>query len=596
MTQGQKAWSQRWQLLPMLLLPVVLNACGSAVAVRSNDASPEPMLAVSADAPFCIAVSDGVEAMPPDSVADSLAPVMASYLSAPSHPAIHSRARVARVPIMMYHDILAQKEVFFDLTPEEFEEDLQLIRDNGLTPISIDQLVTHLRTGLPLPEKPILLTFDDGYAGHYTYVYPLLKEYGYPGLFSIYTSKVGQNFGRSSLTWEEVRTIAQDPLMTVASHSVTHPSDLTDFDGDLRQEIVESKQILEAELGIPIDHFVYPVGKYDDDVKRMVQEAGYISALTMDDEVNKMVGESADLFTLERIGQSQLEDIISQAYGGPPLPTGDATFNFSTPVTQQIVTFDETELVLISGGQPKTIHADSRYQVPEIIQGTEAIAAVDGGFFSLRYLDSNTMIGPVMGRNTGSFLPGNASENRLLAGRPLVLLSETEVRFVPFAPEQHGTFEGVQAEMEGVTDVFVAAAWLVRDGVGRSPADFGTLFDYDANRHRAFWGVNHAGQPVIGVTRSRIDSVSLGQMLAQAGLYEAVMLDSGASTSLAYEGESLVYYTPRPVPHVVALYPPVETSPQDTLTTAVTPEPSCVEPMQSEWIGEWLRWANRITR
>jgi hypothetical protein len=292
-----------------------------------------------------------------------------------------------------------------------------------------------------------------------------------------------------------------------------------------------------------------------------------------------------------------LEDIISQAYGGPPLPTGDTPFNFSTPITQQIVTFDETELVLISGGQPKTIHADSRYQVPEILQGTEAIAAVDGGFFSLKYLDSNTMIGPVMGRNTGSFLPGNTSENRLLVGRPLVLLSETAVRFVPFDPDQHSTLEGVQAVMPGVTDVFVAAAWLVRDGVGRSPADFGTLFDYDANRHRAFWGINHAGQPVIGVTRSRIDSVSLGRMLAQAGMYEAVMLDSGASTSLAYEGESLVYYTPRPVPHVVALYPPVETSPQDTMTIAVTPEESsCIEPMQSKWIGEWLRWANRITR
>ncbi|MBE9102538.1 polysaccharide deacetylase family protein [Vacuolonema iberomarrocanum] len=600
MTQVQQAGNRRWHLLPTLLLPVVLSACGSAVAVRSHDPLSESVPEAVVDAPFCIAVSDGIEAMPPDAVAEQLAPLMASYLSAPPHPAIHGRARVARVPIIMYHDILAQKEVFFDLTPEEFEADLQLIRDNGLTPISLDQLVLHLRTGMPLPEKPILLTFDDGYAGHYTYVFPLLKEYGYPGLFSIYTSKVGENFGRSSLSWDELREMAQDPLITIASHSVTHPSDLTEFDGDLRQEVFESKQILEAELEISIDHFVYPVGHYDDEVKRMVQEAGYTSALTMDDDVNKMAGESADLFTLERIGQSQLEDIIPQAYEGPPLPTGETAFNFTTPITKQITTFGETELVLISGGQPKTIHADSRYQVPEIIRDTEAIAAVDGGFFSLKYLDSNTMIGPVMGRNTGSFVPGNASENRLLAGRPLVLLSETEVRFVSFDPARHGTLEGVQAEMPDLTDVFVSAAWLVKDGVGRSPADFGTLFDYDANRHRAFWGINQAGQPVIGVTRSRIDSVSLGQMLAQAGMHEAVMLDSGASTSLAYEGESLVYYTPRPVPHVVALYPPVESSPsaQDTMTSAVASSeaPSCVEPIQSKWVGEWLRWANRIAR
>jgi hypothetical protein len=311
-----------------------------------------------------------------------------------------------------------------------------------------------------------------------------------------------------------------------------------------------------------------------------------------------MAGESADLLTLERIGQSQLEQVIEQAYGGPPLPTGEQSFTFSTPITKQVVNFDETELVLISGGKPQTIHADSRYQVPEIIADTEAIAAVDGGFFSLKYLDSNTMIGPVMGRNTGEFVPGNASENPKLTGRPLVLLNDQAVRFVPFDPARHNTLEGVQAEMPEVTDAFVAAAWLVQDGVGRSPADFRSLFDYDANRHRAFWGINQAGQPVIGVTRSRIDSVSLGQMLAQAGLREAVMLDSGASTSLAYEGESLVYYTPRPVPHVVALYPPVAPPPSPLEAAAVEPptEQPCVEPMQASVVGEWLRWANRITK
>jgi len=601
MIQVQTEWSWRQRLFPILFLPLVLSGCSSAIAVRSQDSSVNAtdvaaVESAAVDVPLCMAVSDGAEAIPPESLSESLAPLMASYLSAPPHPQIHSRARVAQVPIIMYHDILAQKEVFFDLTPEEFEADLQLIRDSGLTPISLDQLITHLRTGLPLPEKPILLTFDDGYAGHYTYVYPLLKQYGYPGLFSIYTSKVGQNFGRSSLTWEELREMAQDPLVTIASHSVSHPSDLTAFDGDLHQEVAESKQILEAELNIPIDHFVYPVGKYNDEVKRMVQEAGYVSALTMDDKVNKMAGESADLFTIERVGQSQLEQVIQQAYGGPPLPTGDNAFSFSTPISKQIVTFDETELVLITGGQPKTLHADSRYQVPEIIAGTEAIAAVDGGFFSLKYLDSNTMIGPVMGRNTGTFIPGNNSENRLLSGRPLVLLSDTEVRFVPFDAARHNTLAGVQAEMPQVTDVFVAAAWLVKDGVGRSPADFGSLFDYDANRHRAFWGINHAGQPVIGITRSRIGSVPLGQMLARAGLQEAVMLDSGASTSLSYQGESLVYYTPRPVPHVVALYPPAAPPPPLAVTVPASAEQPCTEPMRSRLIGEWLRWANQIAK
>jgi exopolysaccharide biosynthesis protein len=96
----------------------------------------------------------------------------------------------------------------------------------------------------------------------------------------------------------------------------------------------------------------------------------------------------------------------------------------------------------------------------------------------------------------------------------------------------------------------------VKDGIGQSRQTFGTLFGFDAQRHRAFWGINQAGQPTIGVTKQPIDAVALGSLLVKAGLHEAVMLDSGASTSLVYKGESLVGYVPRPVPHVVALLPP----------------------------------------
>lgn len=543
----------------------------------------------------------------PEPVREAIAPLMASYLSAPEHPTIHGQGRLSRIPILMYHDILPEKEVFFDVTPDEFEAVLQEIERQGITPISLDQLVLHLQTGMPLPEKPILLSFDDGYAGHYEHVFPLLQEYGYPGVFGIYPSKVGKNFGRSSLTWEQLREMAHDPLITIASHSLNHPNDLRELDDtELQDEVVESKQILEAELGIPIHHFVYPVGHYDERVKAAVQEAGYVSALTMDDDVNKLVGESEDLLSLERIGQSQWEMALEMADGGPTLNLEGTGFNFMQPVEKVVRQFDDTELVLISGGEPRTIHADSRYQVPEIIADTEAIAAVDGGFFSLKYLDSNVMIGPVLSQSTGEFVPGNPSENPLLNGRPLVLIGDSRVEFVPFDADRHNTLAGIQAEMPDVTDAFVGAAWLVKDGEGRSRYSFGNLFDFDANRHRAFWGIDFAGRPVVGVSRSRIDSIRLGQMLAQAGLREAVMLDSGASTSLAYEGESLVRYIPRPVPHVVALFPPLEPAAIHS-TVARTPQLSAVSstPIKStdtasvecvaalpDFLQGWQRWGN----
>ncbi|MCY7274521.1 MAG: hypothetical protein LH702_12495, partial [Phormidesmis sp. CAN_BIN44] len=93
---------------------------------------------------------------------EAIAPVWKDAIAAPPFPQIHGRARLAKVPVMMYHDIIAEKQVFFDVTPTEFEAALQLIQKNGLTPISLDQLVEHLKTGIPLPKKPIVLTFDDG--------------------------------------------------------------------------------------------------------------------------------------------------------------------------------------------------------------------------------------------------------------------------------------------------------------------------------------------------------------------------------------------------------------------------------------------------
>jgi peptidoglycan/xylan/chitin deacetylase (PgdA/CDA1 family) len=485
-----------------------------------------------------------------------VAPQILAYLNPAPFPEIHARARQAKVPVMMYHDILPTKEVFFDVTPEEFEAHLQLIQKKGITPISMDQLVTHLRTGAPLPEKPMLLTFDDGYLGHYTYVYPLIKKYNYPALFSVYTKKLETPIGRPGITWEQLKEMAADPLVTIASHSVNHKvmSGLT-ID-QLQLETVEAKQILETQLGIPIHYFTYPEGKYDTLALEAVQAAGYTAALTMDDLDERLAGKSESLLAIGRIGQSRLAEMVDVAAAGAPPPALSFGFDFSAPIQKLETTIDNTPFIFLSGGKPITIHYKTRTQLPEMLKGSPAIAAVDGGFFNLEFLDSNVMIGPVLSRSHGRFIPGNPGEIPLIDRRPLVLISDSSVRFVPFDHTKHNTLEGIQAEMSDVTDAFVGAGFLVEGGQPQPAERFGKLFDFNAARHRAFWGINQAGQPQIGVSVEPIGSVDLGIALAKAGYRDAVMLDSGASTSLAYKGESLVGYEPRPVPHAVALVPP----------------------------------------
>jgi peptidoglycan/xylan/chitin deacetylase (PgdA/CDA1 family) len=450
---------------------------------------------------------------------------------------------------------------------------MALIKEKGLTPISMDQLVLHLRTGASLPPKPILLTFDDNYEGQYKYAFPLLKKYNYPAVWSVHTRYVGVKDANPKAGWAELKEMRESGLITIASHTVNHQNLVTTplSDAEILKELRDSKEVLEKELGIEVKYFTYPEGDNDARVRKLVQEAGYTAALamTLDAELETTANKSADLMSLMRFGQSRFEYAIEQADSGTPLPnfnpfaeakiSSTKKSDFTTPVELKRVTVGNMPLVLVYGGKPVTIHADTRGQVADIMKTTPAIAAVDGGFHSLEFLDSNAMIGPVLSQNSsrkGEFIIGNKGENPLLNGRPLVLISPTEVKFVPFDAKVHVSLESLQAELPDVTDAFVAAGWLVRDGKAQPAESFGKLYGFDAHRDRAFWGLDKSGRPVIGVTMEMIDSVGLGKILEEAGLHDVVMLDSGASTALAYRGESVMSYEPRPVPHVVALYAP----------------------------------------
>ncbi|MEX0271065.1 polysaccharide deacetylase family protein [Leptolyngbyaceae cyanobacterium UHCC 1019] len=489
-------------------------------------------------------------------IVGQIAPQVMAYLSPSPFPEINSLAREAKVPVMMYHDILPEKLVFFDVTPQEFEQHLQLIKQKGLTPISMDQLVVHLRTGSPLPAKPILLSFDDGYKGHYDYVYPLLKKYNYPALFSIYTVKVGKQMGRSSLNWEQLREMVKDPLITIASHSVNHTVMEGLTPAQLLLETQESKRILEAELGRSIRYFTYPEGKFDKAALESVQAAGYTAALTMNDADEQLAGQSQSLLAIGRIGQSRIQEMVDIAWGGSPMPSISTGFNFTSPVQRFDRTINQTPFIFIAGGKPVTIHYNTRGQIPQIIANTPVIAAVDGTFFSLEMLESNEMLGPIYSQSHGQFIPGKRGEIPFLENRPLVLIGTEAVQFIPFNFKKHNTLAAIQAEMPTVTDAFVAAGWLVENGKPQPIERFGRLYSVNELRHRAFWGINQQGQPQIGVSTEPIGSVDLGIALVKVGFRDAVMLDSGASTSLAFKGESLVAYEPRAVPHVVGLIPP----------------------------------------
>lgn len=193
-------------------------------------------------------------------------------------------ARSVTVPILMYHYISRPPSgadpVRRDLSvpPEVFEEHLRFLRDRGYTTISLHELVLALQVGQPLPDKPIVLTFDDGYRDHYEAAFPLLKQYGFTGTFFLFTSVIDRNHP-DYVTWEQVTEMAAAG-MSMEAHGYTH-DDMTGRTRDwLIWQMLGSKEAIEARTGAPVRFFCYPAGLYDPLAMAVAHEVGFWAAVT----------------------------------------------------------------------------------------------------------------------------------------------------------------------------------------------------------------------------------------------------------------------------------------------------------------------------
>ena len=164
----------------------------------------------------------------------------------------------------------------YDVTPTVLARQLQYLHDHGYSSISFDQLAQALAGNIQLPEKPIIISFDDGWVSQYREAFPLLQRYGLTATFFVYTEKIGQH--ANFFTWDQLREMAAAG-MEIGSHTLTHPNlnRISDI-AELKRQIAESKLVLEEQLDQPVTALAYPYGLYNDRVVAMVQAAGYTTA------------------------------------------------------------------------------------------------------------------------------------------------------------------------------------------------------------------------------------------------------------------------------------------------------------------------------
>jgi peptidoglycan/xylan/chitin deacetylase (PgdA/CDA1 family) len=187
----------------------------------------------------------------------------------------------AIVPILVYHAIRPYRPSDtagvrrYIATPATLDAELSWLKTNGYTSITFDDLTRHLTHGDALPPKPVILSFDDDWAGQYTYGLPLLKKYGFKATFYIWVVVVGR---KHHMTWDQVKAL-DEAGMQIGGHTLTHPY-LQRIRGNerLQREILGAKQTIEKHIGKPITSFAYPFGQYNERVVSFVKEAGFTSA------------------------------------------------------------------------------------------------------------------------------------------------------------------------------------------------------------------------------------------------------------------------------------------------------------------------------
>ena len=207
----------------------------------------------------------------------------ASEISPPTTPVNQPSATpeptstISSVPVLMYHYIRAYNDpadqigINLSVAPQTFARQLDYLIEHGYTSATLNDFVEHR-----LKEKSVILTFDDGYADHYTEAFQALAARAMTGTFYIVTNAVGKS---GSLTWDQIRQM-QAAGMQIESHGPSH-RDLTILSQkDQLTELVESKKTIEKELGKIVRHFCYPSGRYTAETPALVKSAGYETAVT----------------------------------------------------------------------------------------------------------------------------------------------------------------------------------------------------------------------------------------------------------------------------------------------------------------------------
>lgn len=235
------------------------------------------------------------------------------------------------VPIIMYHSLLKDTSLLNDYTisPSLFEDDLKYLNKSGYKTITVSNLIEYVYHDTPLPEKCIILTFDDGYYNNYYYAFPLLKKYECKAVISpigsmteFYTNskEISVNYGHISV--DNIKEMVESGYVEIQNHSYDmhkltprkgvdkkKGETFENYKSTIQNDIVTAQNYLKDKTGVSPQCFVYPFGAKSDDTEKIVKELGFKCTLTCTEEPNYISKSEESLINLGRYRRENSESM-----------------------------------------------------------------------------------------------------------------------------------------------------------------------------------------------------------------------------------------------------------------------------------------------
>lgn len=227
------------------------------------------------------------------------------------------------LPIIMYHSLLKEekRQGQFVISPDQFEKDLQYLTGRGYTTVVIQDLIDYVRDGVPLPDKPVMLTFDDGYYNNYLYAYPLLQKYRCKMVLAPigrytdqYSESDDSHANYSQATWTQLKEMIDSGLVEVQNHSYdmhdngkkrkgakkVSGESVEQYEQALTKDVQKMQDAMTKNTGFTPTAFVYPFGAISKESLPILKKMGFQATLTCAGKLNTITRDPECLYGLGR--------------------------------------------------------------------------------------------------------------------------------------------------------------------------------------------------------------------------------------------------------------------------------------------------------